>query len=194
MDFRGISWRSLDSYGPLVGLCSTFLQPPSLGSWVLVLSVSYSLLQSLSYHHFWSISYSIFMLRLVITSFIMCAGLNCFSRVWLFATLWTVALQAHLPMGFPGQEYCSGSRSLFQGSSWPRDEPVSPTSVALAAPLIQASKVLVITTLFWNFMLLCIFLWYLLPFIIYLCKNNWELYLCYRAYSLGWGSEKLRAG
>ena len=115
MDFRGISWRSLDSYGPLVGLCSTFLQPPSLGSWVLVLSVSYSLLQSLSYHHFWSISYSIFMLRLVITSFIMCAGLNCFSCVWLFATLWTVALQAHLPMGFPGQEYCSGSRSLFQG-------------------------------------------------------------------------------
>ena len=31
--------------------------------------------------------------------------LNC---VWLFATLWTVALQASLSMGFSGQEYWSG--------------------------------------------------------------------------------------
>ena len=35
-----------------------------------------------------------------------CAGL--LSRVWLFATLWTVAWQAPLSMGFSRQEYWSG--------------------------------------------------------------------------------------
>ena len=34
--------------------------------------------------------------------------LSCFSRVRLFATLWTVACQAPLSMGFPRQEYWSG--------------------------------------------------------------------------------------
>ena len=34
--------------------------------------------------------------------------LSCFSDVRLFATLWTVACQAPLPMGFSKQEYWSG--------------------------------------------------------------------------------------
>ena len=34
--------------------------------------------------------------------------LSCFSRVQLFATPWTVAYQAPLPMGFSRQEYWSG--------------------------------------------------------------------------------------
>ena len=34
--------------------------------------------------------------------------LNCFSCVWLFVTLWTVALQTPLFMGFFRQEYWSG--------------------------------------------------------------------------------------
>ena len=34
--------------------------------------------------------------------------LGCFSRVRLFAILWTAALQAPLSMGFPRQEYWSG--------------------------------------------------------------------------------------
>ena len=34
--------------------------------------------------------------------------LSCFSRVQLFVTLWTVARQAPLPMGFSRQEYWSG--------------------------------------------------------------------------------------
>ena len=34
--------------------------------------------------------------------------LCCFSHVRLFETLWTVALQAPLSMGFSGQEYWSG--------------------------------------------------------------------------------------
>ena len=35
-------------------------------------------------------------------------GISCFSRVWLFAILWTVACQASLSMGFSRQEYYSG--------------------------------------------------------------------------------------
>ena len=34
--------------------------------------------------------------------------LSCFSHVLLFATLWTVALQGPLSMGFSRQEYWSG--------------------------------------------------------------------------------------
>ena len=34
--------------------------------------------------------------------------LSRFSHVWLFATIWTVALQAPLSMGFSRQEYWSG--------------------------------------------------------------------------------------
>ena len=34
--------------------------------------------------------------------------LSCFNRVQLCATLWTIACQAPLSMGFPRQEYWSG--------------------------------------------------------------------------------------
>ena len=37
-----------------------------------------------------------------------CAVLSCFHRVLLFVTLWTVACQAPLTMGFSRQEYWSG--------------------------------------------------------------------------------------
>ena len=48
---------------------------------------------------------------------------NCFSRGLLFATLWTVAHQAPLSMGFSRQEYWSGlpclfSRRSFQSRDW----------------------------------------------------------------------------
>ena len=39
---------------------------------------------------------------------ITCVLLSCFSRVQLFMTLWTVALQAPLSMGFSRQEYWNG--------------------------------------------------------------------------------------
>ena len=42
------------------------------------------------------------------TSFMCYAVLSCFSCVELFATLWTVACQGPLYMGFPRQEYWSG--------------------------------------------------------------------------------------
>ena len=48
--------------------------------------------------------------------------LSCFSRVQLFATLWTIARQAPLSMGFSWQEDWSGCHALpYRGSSWPRD-------------------------------------------------------------------------
>ena len=43
----------------------------------------------------------------VITSAVMVL-VCCFSHVWLFATLWTIACQAPLFMGFSRQEYWSG--------------------------------------------------------------------------------------
>ena len=43
--------------------------------------------------------------------------LSHFSLVWLFATLWTVAHQTSLFMGFSRHEYCSGLPSLLQWSS-----------------------------------------------------------------------------
>jgi len=42
------------------------------------------------------------------TVYIMCLKVKSLSRVWLFATPWTVAYQAPLSMGFSRQEYWSG--------------------------------------------------------------------------------------
>ena len=55
-----------------------------------------------------------------------------FSRVWLFATLWTVARQPPLSMGFSRQEYCSGLPCPPPGDlPNPRIEPESLMSPAL---------------------------------------------------------------
>ena len=60
--------------------------------------------------------------------------LSCFSRVRLFATLWTVAHQAPLSMGFSRQEYLSGLPSpSLGGLPDPGMEPSSPASLALQA-------------------------------------------------------------
>ena len=45
--------------------------------------------------------------------------LSCFSHVWLFTTIWTVACQAPLSMGFSRQEYCSGLPCLPPGVELP---------------------------------------------------------------------------
>ena len=42
-------------------------------------------------------------------------ALSCFSPVCLFATLWTIARQAPLSMGFSRQDYWSGCHVLLQG-------------------------------------------------------------------------------
>ena len=60
--------------------------------------------------------------------------LRCFSHVQLFATLWTVAFQAPLSMGFSRQEYWSGLLCPPPGNLLdPGIEPTSPVSPALHA-------------------------------------------------------------
>ena len=54
------------------------------------------------------------------------------SCVQLFATLWTITHQAPLSMGFPRQKYWSGLHFLLQELPYPRVEPTSPVSPALA--------------------------------------------------------------
>ena len=69
-----------------------------------------------------------------------CAVLSCFSRVQLFATLWTVALQAPLSMGFSRQEYWSGLLCPPPGDlPDPGIEPRSLTSPQLAGGLFTTS-------------------------------------------------------
>ena len=68
-----------------------------------------------------------------------CAVLSRFSHVQLFATLWTLACQAPLSMGFSRQEYRSGLPCPLPGDlPDPGIEPVSHTS-ALALHLVVGS-------------------------------------------------------
>ena len=60
--------------------------------------------------------------------------LSCFSRVWLLVTLWTVAHQAPLSMGFSRQEYWSGLPCLPPG-----DLPESLMSPSLAGRFFTTS-------------------------------------------------------
>ena len=64
------------------------------------------------------------------------------SRVQLFATLWNVALQAPLSMGFSRQEYWSGLPCPLLGDlPSPGIKPVSLTSHALAGGFFTASTI-----------------------------------------------------
>ena len=69
-----------------------------------------------------------------------CAVLNCFSRVRLSATPWTVAHQAPLPMGFSRPEYWRGVPCPPPGAlpENPGNKPASPKSPALASGLFTA--------------------------------------------------------
>ena len=62
------------------------------------------------------------------------------SRVQLFVTLWTIAHQASLSMGFSGQEYWSGLPFPAPGNlPHPGIEPASPVSLALEADSLPLS-------------------------------------------------------
>ena len=68
--------------------------------------------------------------------------LRCFSHVQLFATLWTVARQAPLSMGFSRQEYWSACHALLQGIiSHPGMETAPLTSPALAGGMFTTSAI-----------------------------------------------------
>ena len=66
--------------------------------------------------------------------------LSCFTHVQLFVTLWTVAWQAPLSMGFSRQEYWSGLPCLPLGDlPDPGTESASLTSPALAGGVFTTS-------------------------------------------------------
>ena len=74
-------------------------------------------------------------------SYRMCM-LSCFSCVWLFATLWTIALQASLSMGFSRQEDWSGLSFPALGDlPNPGFEPASLKSPALAGRSFTTSTI-----------------------------------------------------
>ena len=62
-----------------------------------------------------------------------CGGTQSLSRVWLFVTLWTVARQAPLSMGFPRQQYWSELQFPSQGDL--PNSRIKPKSSALAGRL-----------------------------------------------------------
>ena len=67
----------------------------------------------------------------------MCCVLSRFSRVWLSVTLWTIALQAPLSVGFSRQEYRSGL--LCPAPRNPGIKPLSLTFPALAGGFFTTS-------------------------------------------------------
>ena len=76
---------------------------------------------------------SIYLLRNII---VVVARLSRFSRVQLFVTLWTVACQTPLSMGFSRQEYWSGLSFPPPGDL--PDPGIKPTS--LASPVLQVDS------------------------------------------------------
>ena len=69
-----------------------------------------------------------------------CVCAQSLSRVWVFATQWTVAHQAPLSMGFSRQEYWSRLRFLPPGDlPNPGIKPTSPASPALQADSLPLS-------------------------------------------------------
>ena len=66
--------------------------------------------------------------------------LSCFSCVQLFVTLWTVAHQAPLPMGFSRQEYWRGLTCFLPGGLLhPGIQPASLSSLVLAGGFFTTS-------------------------------------------------------
>ena len=70
--------------------------------------------------------------------FMCCAVLSHFSRVWLFSTLWTVAHQTPLSMGFFRQEYWSGLPFPPPGDL--PDPRIEPTSPEPTSPVLQVDS------------------------------------------------------
>ena len=69
--------------------------------------------------YFWGGAFSFSLLSMILVMGLSCAMLSCFSCVWLCATLWTVACQAPLSMGFPSKNTGVGCHVLLHGSRDP---------------------------------------------------------------------------
>ena len=84
----------------------------------------------------WAITY------MCVCIHVCCAVLSCFNHVQLFATLWTVAHQAPLSMGFSRQEHWSGLPCPPPGAlPDPGMEPGSLTPPALAGGVFTTNAV-----------------------------------------------------
>ena len=96
--------------------------------------------QSLNIHKFWRLRHTHISFGGITIQHNICM-LSCFSHVWLFVTLWTVAHQAPLSMiRFSRQEYWSGLPCRPSGDlPDPGIEPVSLTSTALAGGFFTTS-------------------------------------------------------
>ena len=62
-----------------------------------------------------------------------CCWAESLSRVWLFATPWTVARQAPLSMGFSRQEYCGGL-------AWPSPGDLPNPGIESRSPTLQVGS------------------------------------------------------
>ena len=83
----------------------------------------------------------------------LCAVVSCFGRVWLFVTLWSVACQVPLFMGFSRQEYWSALPCPLPGNLPDLGiEPSSLVSSALAYRFFTASATWEAPKLKWKFM------------------------------------------
>ena len=69
----------------------------------------------------------------------MCVHTKSLSCIWLFVTLWTVALQAPLSMGFSGKNTGVSCHALLPVSSRPRDQTHLSMSPALADNFLTTS-------------------------------------------------------
>ena len=79
--------------------------------WLLWMLLRWTLIHislSLYFQFFWKLPRSVTAASYSNFCVTFCAMLSHFSRVWLFGTLWTVACQSPLSMGFSGKEYWSG--------------------------------------------------------------------------------------
>ena len=91
-------------------------------------------------NHFTPLSFYVIIINVKLTVNVYACMLSCFSRVQLFVTLWTVACQAPLSMGFSRQEYWSGLSCPPPGDlSHPGIEPMSLRSPALAGRFFTTS-------------------------------------------------------
>ena len=96
---------------------------------------NFQLLLSFVFIYIWLFSYIKLQRSLRSGAVCMCAQSH--SCVWLFATPWTVTHQAHLSMGFSGQEYLSGLPCPPPGNlPKPEIKPMSSASLILQADFL----------------------------------------------------------
>ena len=91
-------------------------------------------------NHFTPLSFYVIIINVKLIVNVYACMLSCFTRVQLFVTLWTVACQAPLSVGFSRQEYWSGSSFPSPGDlPNPGTEPMSLMSPALAGGFYTTS-------------------------------------------------------